>query len=147
MSVIEGISYADTTFQDVIALRHRVLGESLGLAMADQQYSRDAQSTHVGIRLDGALAAVGSGHMLDDASVFYISKMAVDESYRKQGLGKQLIGGLESAVQSNRATEIRLFSREDAVAFYEKLGYTNNGYSHDYHGIKTYRMNKVMETT
>ena len=49
--------------------------------------------------------------------------MAVDEKHQGQGIGKRLLNQMETYASGQNAKEIFLHARENAVGFYEKLGY------------------------
>ena len=71
--------------------------------------------------------------------------MAVDEKARGQGLGQQIINELEQQASKLGMTEICLNARDDAVGFYQKLRYENQGYSHTlFDDVKHYRMIKKL---
>ena len=54
----------------------------------------------------------------------YMSDLAVDEDYQKQGIGKELIKYSQSRLGSK--CKIRLISAPDAVGYYPKIGFTKN---------------------
>jgi ribosomal protein S18 acetylase RimI-like enzyme len=56
----------------------------------------------------------------------WINYLAVDQDYRKNGLGKQLMSELEKTLQAIGCPKVNLQVRADnkeALAFYENLGY------------------------
>ncbi len=74
-----------------------------------------------------------------------IRYMAVDDKAQGQGLGQQIISELE--IQANRLgmKEVCLNARDNALGFYQKLGYDNQGYSHTlFDEVKHYRMIKTL---
>ncbi|MFC1664933.1 GNAT family N-acetyltransferase [Pseudomonadota bacterium] len=54
----------------------------------------------------------------------YMSDLAVDEDYQKQGIGKELIK--HSQKKLGPKCKIRLISAPDATAYYPKIGFTKN---------------------
>lgn len=74
-----------------------------------------------------------------------IRYMAVKEIMQGQGLGQQIISELESHASKLGITEIHLNAREQAITFYQKLGYENQGYAHTlFDDVKHYRMIKKL---
>lgn len=74
-----------------------------------------------------------------------IRYMAVDDNMQGQGLGQQIIKALEQQASILGMTEIVLNAREQAVGFYQKLGYKKQGYSHTlFDEVKHYRMTKAI---
>ena len=70
-------------------------------------------------RLEGQLVGLLRG-LSDFCYRSFIADLAVAHSYQRKGIGRQLI-----QVARNQAPEARLilFSAEDALPFYEKLGF------------------------
>lgn len=53
-----------------------------------------------------------------------IRYMAVDDTCQNKGIGRLIVEHIESYARNNSISEIILHARENAVGFYEKLGYT-----------------------
>jgi GNAT superfamily N-acetyltransferase len=61
-----------------------------------------------------------------DRPVAVLSALVVHEAHRRKGVGRQLLEAVEAWAREQRAYRITLSSglaREDAHAFYERLGY------------------------
>ncbi len=72
--------------------------------------------------------------------------MAVDDTMQGQGLGQQIINELEQQASILAMSEICLNARENALQFYQKLGYEKQGYSHTlFDEVKHYRMAKKID--
>lgn len=84
----------------------------------------DTPETKYVVAMDGVLP-VGTCrlHQLDDRTA-KIERVVVLENYRKQGVGRQVITAAEKWLKELGAQKIIITSREEAVGFYEKLGYT-----------------------
>ena len=71
--------------------------------------------------------------------------MAVSPEVQGLGLGRQIIAALEQQAKILGITELTLNARENALSFYQKLGYISNGFSHLLFGeIKHFTMRKVL---
>lgn len=69
--------------------------------------------------------------------------MAVDDNMQGQRLGQQIVNALEQRASVLGITEICLNAREQALGFYQKLGYKKQGYSHTlFDEVKHYSMTK-----
>ncbi|WP_159817317.1 bifunctional GNAT family N-acetyltransferase/hotdog fold thioesterase [Colwellia sp. 20A7] len=69
--------------------------------------------------------------------------MAVDDKSQGLGLGQQIVNNLEAQASQLGMSEITLNARENAIKFYQKLGYQLQGYSHTlFADIKHYTMVK-----
>jgi predicted GNAT family N-acyltransferase len=71
--------------------------------------------------------------------------MAVQEEYRKIGIGKQIVIGLEGLSIKNDRYKIILNARDNAVNFYSRLGYKIIGPYDAGIGIDHYKMSKNLE--
>ena len=70
----------------------------------------------------GQLVAVGRIHFINqNAQIRY---MAVQKSHRRKGLGTKLILELEKIALINKIKMVFLNSRENAIEFYRKNGYS-----------------------
>ncbi|PCI52775.1 MAG: GNAT family N-acetyltransferase [Gammaproteobacteria bacterium] len=71
--------------------------------------------------------------------------MAVSETAQGQGLGQQIINALEQQASQLGFSEITLNARENAIGFYQKLGYKTVKFSHTlFDEIKHYTMVKKL---
>lgn len=72
-----------------------------------------------------------------------IRYMAVAAAWRGKGVGKSLVSALEALAMEQGTAHIKLDARENAVAFYESLGYKVMGDSYLLFGkIQHYLMHK-----
>ena len=62
--------------------------------------------------------------MTDFNYACYLSDLAVDQSYQKSGIGKQL--QVLTQAQLNHRCKLILISAPAANSYYEKIGFTNN---------------------
>jgi predicted GNAT family N-acyltransferase len=59
--------------------------------------------------------------------VWKIRQMAVATNYQGQGLGRQVMRTIEEKARAEAVATLVLHAREDAVAFYERLGFVGEG--------------------
>jgi GNAT superfamily N-acetyltransferase len=62
-------------------------------------------------------------HIVDEKTA-KIERVAVIADYRKQGVGREVILEAEKWLTDMGIEKVIITSREEAVGFYEKLGYT-----------------------
>lgn len=63
--------------------------------------------------------------------VSQLDELFVLAEYRRHGLGKQLVEKVEQTAKENGCSLMYIesgYDRKEAHVFYEKVGYTNNGY-------------------
>jgi GNAT superfamily N-acetyltransferase len=69
---------------------------------------------------DGEVVVGVSRALSDRAYVTYLSDLAVDQAYQRQGIGKQLIA--ETQKQAKPTCKILLFAAPDAEKYYGHIG-------------------------
>ena len=74
-----------------------------------------------------------------------IRYMAIDNSFQRQGIGRELVKTLEQYAKKTNHKNIVLDAREAAVTFYKKLGYKviNKSYLL-FDEIQHFRMTKIL---
>ncbi len=80
-----------------------------------------------------------------DKATGQIRSMGVKEEYRTKGFGAVIISYLEASAKAEGLNKIFLDARENAVAFYQKMGYQTTEKSYLLFGtIQHYRMEKMI---
>jgi len=126
MIEIRCISTEDPLYSRERDLRFRVLRQPLGFEEGAEIFDFENESTHVvALEDDQVVGCVlfcpdgqGSGRLF---------QMAVHPKLQGQGLGRDLVRFLEVALAEQGLSEITMHAREQAVGFYERLGYSCYG--------------------
>ncbi|MGB1199815.1 MAG: YiiD C-terminal domain-containing protein [Thalassotalea sp.] len=126
-------------------LRWQVLREPWQQAKGSEQDELEAQAIHrLIINESDEVIAVGRLHFTENNSA-QIRYMAVAPAFAGQGFGRQIINALEQVAINFGASTIELNAREQALGFYQQLGYQGNKISHLLYGqIKHIAMKKVI---
>jgi len=111
----------------MLRLRHDVLRKPLGLNLYQQDLSQEANYWHFGLFDDNA----GKGQQLLACLIIVpldkhhglLKQMAVDPQNQGQRLGKQLIAEAEQYLTTQGMKQLELSARQQAIGFYQKLGY------------------------
>lgn len=136
--------YSPDTVQDLedyYQLRWQLLRKAWQQPKGSEKDELEAESYHLLVR-DNANRAIGVGrlHFISDTEA-QIRYMAVVDNYQQQGIGRAIVRALEQYAAANNAKKIILHARENAVGFYEKIGYRVVEKSHLlYDVIQHYRM-------
>lgn len=132
-------------FNKYLILRWRLLRFPWGGKKGSEIDDMEGVSIHRAIKdRKGQLVAVGRIHFINqNAQIRY---MAVQNSHRKKGLGTKLILELEKIALTNKIKMVFLNSRENAIEFYRKNGYsticeTDSSFGNIIH----YRMEKNLD--
>ena len=115
--------HTDDEFAAYFDLRWRVLRAPWGALRGSERDELEAGADHAMVCSDdGTPLAVGRLHF-NSANEVQIRYMAVAESARGEGLGRRIVEYLEGVARQRGANRIVLNARDEAVAFYRKLGY------------------------
>ncbi len=71
---------------------------------------------------DGARLVGFARALSDGVTNAYVSSVMVDAEYRRRGIGREL---LRRIVEGRESVRFVLHARQDAMAFYRALGFTN----------------------
>jgi predicted GNAT family N-acyltransferase len=107
-----------------LLFRWEMLRKPLGMSIDSLADSIEEESFHLmGIDEDGNVIASGRVHFntSDEAQIRY---MAVDDNFKRQGIGSEIVTELERYAFSKKAVTITLNARENAISFYLSLGYS-----------------------
>lgn len=111
-------------YDRMVRLRTEVLRKPLGLVFTEEQLSSEYDSYHIGafsvdeVALTGCmiLTPMSNGDMK-------MRQVAVDPTLQGQGIGQRMVEFAEVFAARQGAHQIVLHARENAISFYEKLGY------------------------
>jgi predicted GNAT family N-acyltransferase len=115
-------------WQEMVALRRRVLRAPLGLRFTEEQLAAEAGQLHLALRVDGVLA--GTLLLLPPSGpggTAKLRQMAVAPERAGQGFGALLMRRAESELRRLEAGDALLAARETAVGFYERFNFVVEG--------------------
>lgn len=138
MTTIKQISATDTYAVRLPVLRTGKPIESCAFAGDDL-----ITTVHFGIYTDnnitGCASVFKAGNAIFDISNQYqLRGMAVLEQHQKKGFGELLVAEAEQYIKSENGKLIWFNARENAVAFYKKMGYSITGSAFITEGIGTH---------
>lgn len=113
-----------STDQFIDVLNRSTLGQRRPI---DDRECMEAMVKHANLVVtawDGGTLIGVARSMTDFVYACYLSDLAVDEAYQRQGVGKALIG--RSQEELGPRCKVRLISAPAAVDFYRKIGFTPN---------------------
>ena len=136
---------ANSEWKKYFLFRWKILREPIGLDKKSTKDSLEEKSYHLmATDISENILGVGRIHFLNKKES-QIRYMAVQEEYRKMGIGKQIVIGLEGFSIKNDRYKIILNARDNAVNFYSRLGYKILGPYDAGIGIDHYKMSKNLE--
>lgn len=139
------IEHKSKEYEEMIALRHRILREPLGLTFSEQDLLQDTDDVLLGISIASmdtlAACCILS---LQDVQIVKLRQMAVDESVQDSGLGTSMLAFAEYVAEKKGFETVVLHARKSAVGFYEKYDYKIVGEEFTEVGIPHYKMIKQL---
>ena len=118
------IEFGTPEYDEAIRLRYEVLRRPLGLDFTAEALAAEYSDFHLGSYDEQAILRGILVLTPDSETVVKMRQVAVDTTYQRQSIGKQLVAFSEVFAKSKGFTQIVLHARETAVPFYEKLNYT-----------------------
>lgn len=112
----------DAEFAAYFALRYEVLRQPWGEPDGTEKDKFEDAAVHAAAFEDRQLIGVGRLHFIDE-SQGQIRYMAVRQGFAGRGVGAAILRFLEAAGGKRGLREIILNARENAVGFYQRLGY------------------------
>lgn len=113
-------------WQEARDIRYALFFEVHGLPVSVMDDEHETNAVHL-VAKEGD-RVVGYGRLAEpDKGRFKISQMAVHPDYQRKGIGKALLAALLGRADHAGAVEVTLNARVDAVAFYERAGFTRSG--------------------
>lgn len=114
-------------WEKYLLFRWEILRKPLGMSQDSLADDLEDQSYHLmGVDNDENVIASGRVHFnsQEEAQIRY---MAVVDSFKRKGIGSQIVKILEEYALSKGASKMILNARENAISFYLSLGYEEIG--------------------
>ena len=113
---------SEAEMRQVQGIRQTVFVEEQGIPLELERDGRDAEATHVLVRI--GVAPVATGRLVDVAEgVGKIERIAVLRPFRGRGLGRRVVGRLEELAERAGLHTLQLEPHHFLEAFYESQGY------------------------
>ena len=110
-------------WESYLLFRWEVLRKPLGMTKESLSDSIEDKSFHLmGIDADENVIASGRVHFNSENEA-QIRYMAVDDRFKRRGIGSEIVDKLERYATSKGAEIMVLNAREEAISFYSSLGY------------------------
>ena len=122
---IKGVE-TEQELEGAFAVRIRVFVEEQQIPAEEELDEADAAAIHAIAQCQGRI--VGTGRLIEhDDETAQIGRMAVDEPWRRQGVGAMLLRYLEAEARGQGMRRCMLHAQEYVKSFYEAQGYIEHG--------------------
>jgi N-acetylglutamate synthase-like GNAT family acetyltransferase len=119
---------------DMFYQRWLVLRSPLGMEIGSERDSHEDSAIHIVAAIDRTI--IGSGRLRElSPELGSIAYIAVLPEYQNRGIGTKIIEQLILQAREKHFKTVRVMSRIDAVDFYKKQGFSEQGNSFEYLGI------------
>jgi len=141
------VEHGTPDYHRVVAFRERLLRFPLGLRFEAEQLETEREERHFVVDGEtGELAACCSYRHVDDQTV-KLRQMAVAESCRGRGLGRELVEWtLRETNVARGCDRVICHARAEAAGFYEKLGFRRVGEPFEEVGLRHVRMERAWKS-
>ena len=138
MALVMAMVILIKTWQDAMlnaySIRKRVFVEEQGVPEEMELDEFDLNARHALAYTDSE--CIGTARLVTlSESIGRIGRMAVLPKHRGHGIGKQLLGALLKACQSQGIKQIELHAQVSAILFYQQFGFITQGDMYDEAGI------------
>lgn len=128
---IEVRNYLKQDYTELIILLKKIYNSEIDQVTLENRYLTNTRSILVATTENNYVVGCAFVEIQQDyirpRRILYVTYVAVDEHYRKQGIGRIIFKSIETMAVELEATAIELTSadyRKDAHAFYEALGFS-----------------------
>ena len=139
------IEWQSDLYDEEIGLRLELLRVPLGLTISVEQIQAESAELHFGM--------LDQKHLIACAVIVPLSgdlaklrQMAVATAHQRKGVGASLIRHIESNLRDRQFQCIELHARDNAVGFYEKLGYRKQGAPFFEVSLQHWKMTKAISS-
>lgn len=129
--------YQSKDYLLLLPLLEKVYGSRINQSTLENTYMTDNRLILVAICDKTMLIGCAFIEVQEDfvrpRKILYVTYVAVDEEYRKHGVGRMLMNAVENACEEFDCTAIELTSadfRVDAHSFYKAIGFTRKKTTH-----------------
>jgi len=143
MRIIYRSPNSDEEFENYFNFRWQQLRKPLGFKQGSERDDLEEDSFQIAAFNNQVIIGTGRLQINPDNSA-RIRYMAVEETFRKQGIGGRILANLETIANENNVTNCWLLARENATGFYLKNNYKIIGKAKSELPIPHVRMQKVL---
>lgn len=150
MHHIRLITYGSCDYQDMVALRDKILRKPLGLHFTEKYLQQEINDVLIGcfeVDDEGQETVMKGCCVLSpiDEDLVQLRQMAVREDVQRSGIGRDIMEFAEKEARENGFNTLMMHARKTAVPFYERLHYQVVGDEFLEVGIPHYEMRKELE--
>ena len=141
------IEYKSVEYEEMVALRHKILREPLGLVFSEDDLEKDQNDLLLALFMPRTHKMIACCILTPmDEKVVKLRQMAVDNTIQNTGMGTAMLSFTEYVASREKFEKIILNAREIAIGFYQKYDYIIDGEKFIEVGIPHYKMEKQLKS-
>ena len=131
-------------FEKYFELRWRILRAPWKQLKGSEQDDEEDRSYHI-MAMENDLLIGVARLQFPEQNIAQLRYMAIVRRYQNKGIGREIVAYMEDIARKNNAEQLILHARNNALGFYEKLGYkiTEKSYLL-FNSIQHYKMRKEL---
>lgn len=141
--IVREIAWNSAEYRQELELRQEVLRKPLGMNLYEQDLSAEERYFHFAAFAGEIMLGVCMVSTEPD-DCMQVRQVAVRETARGTGVGRQLIQFVETFCKKQGAIQLTLHARKTALGFYERLGYKVTGEPFTEIGLQHCPMAKIL---
>lgn len=142
MLKLKEIHYQSQEWREAVKLREKILRAPLGSTFTAAELEQESADLHIAGYLQQQLVATAV--LVLEKDQCKMQRVAVEDGFRKQGIGAQLLAFCENLSLNKNYPSIYCHARNTAEKFYRDNGYTAEGDYFDEDGIPHLKMQKFL---
>lgn len=117
------VAFGSAEYRQMVAVRDSVLRKPFGWQFTEEELARDEGDINIaGFDESGNVCATVILHVLTPSRV-RLRQVAVSPDLHRRKVGARLLSHAEGLAREMGYIEAILYAREDAIPFYERIGY------------------------
>ena len=120
------IDYGSPEYQQMVKLRDMILRKPLGLGFTQEDLEKEKDNMFIGAFEEDRM--LGCCMLVEEQpDIVRLRQMAVLNDLQGKGIGRALMNFAENLARDRGYKIVRMHARNNAVGFYEKVGYKVKG--------------------
>jgi ribosomal protein S18 acetylase RimI-like enzyme len=120
------IDHGTKEYQEVVRLRDEILRKPLGMGFTPEELEREKENLHIAAYEDERM--LGCCMLVEEnLQTVRLRQMAVLNDLQGKGIGRALMQFAENLARDRGYKKITMHARQNAIGFYEKMGYRKQG--------------------
>lgn len=123
---LKQIDHGTEAYKQMIALRHQILRQPLGLTFNNEELAREKDDILIASFDDEDMLGCCTMTRIDEHTL-RLRQMAVPGNLQGKGIGAAIISFAENLARDKGYKKIMMHARDTAIGFYERAGYHIEG--------------------